>query len=173
MRRPRGAPSASRTAISFCRVVARVSRRVATLAQAMSSTTPTIAISMIRGVEKSSRAFESPRAAEWSTSVFSRKRVLNESVASVKVSWSSASLICRYSTSSSALAAVAVSPGFSRPTTFTKRERRLMRSSSVGASCAFIISGTNTSAAVVLMTPAKPGGATPTMVMGVLLMVTG
>ena len=43
-RRPRPAPSASRIAISFCRPVERASSRFATLAHAMRSTRPTIAV---------------------------------------------------------------------------------------------------------------------------------
>ena len=39
--RHRLAPSAARTAISFCRAAARASRRLATLAHAMSNTNPT------------------------------------------------------------------------------------------------------------------------------------
>ena len=42
-RRMRDAPSAVRTAISFCRAVARASSRLAMFAQAMSSTKPTAA----------------------------------------------------------------------------------------------------------------------------------
>ena len=47
--RPRPAPMASRTAISFCRAEARASNRLATLAQAMSSTTATTAMSTWSG----------------------------------------------------------------------------------------------------------------------------
>ena len=43
--RPRVAPMAARTAISFCRARARESSRLATLAHAMSSTKPTAATS--------------------------------------------------------------------------------------------------------------------------------
>ena len=55
---------------------------------------------------------------------------------------------------------------------FTQRMRRLSRSSHVGVICAFIISGTNTSGVSSATTPAKPGGATPITVIGVVLMVT-
>ena len=47
--RPRLAPSASRSAISCRRAVARASRRLATLAHVISSTTPTTAISTCSG----------------------------------------------------------------------------------------------------------------------------
>ena len=43
---PRRAPSAKRTAISFCRAVARESKSPATFAHAISSTTPTAIINM-------------------------------------------------------------------------------------------------------------------------------
>ncbi len=49
--RPRPAPSASRTAISFCREVDRASSRLATFAHAMSSTTPTMHMRTTSGVE--------------------------------------------------------------------------------------------------------------------------
>ena len=55
---------------------------------------------------------------------------------------------------------------------FTQRLRRLSRSFQVGVSCAFIASGMNRSGERVAVTPAKPAGATPTIVIGVLLMVT-
>ena len=58
--RPRDAPSDSRTAISFCRMKPRAISRFATLAQAMSSTRPTMHISTISGVEKSLRSAEKP-----------------------------------------------------------------------------------------------------------------
>ena len=56
--RPRDAPSDSRTAISFCRMKPRAMSRFATLAQAMSSTRPTMHISTISAVEKSLRSGE-------------------------------------------------------------------------------------------------------------------
>ena len=49
--RVRPAPSANRTAISLWRVVARASRRLAMLAQAMSRTSPTTAIRICKGSE--------------------------------------------------------------------------------------------------------------------------
>ena len=49
-KRPRLAPSATRTAISRLRRTARASRRLATLAQAMSSTSPHIAASQTESV---------------------------------------------------------------------------------------------------------------------------
>ena len=55
IRRRCPAPSASRTAISLCRVLARASSRLATLAQAMRSTTPTMPISRNSGRENSLR----------------------------------------------------------------------------------------------------------------------
>ena len=55
---PREAPSDSRTAISRCRAKARAISRLATLAQAMSSTSPTMPISTSSGVEKSLRSGE-------------------------------------------------------------------------------------------------------------------
>ena len=58
----RPAPSASRTAISFCRDVDRASSRLATFAQAMSSTTPTMHISTMSGVENCRRMSESAAA---------------------------------------------------------------------------------------------------------------
>ncbi len=70
------------------------------------------------------------------------------------------------------MAASAVMPGFRRPTMFTQRLARLSRSFQVGVICPFIVSGMNRSGICVAATPAKFGGATPTMVTGVLLMVT-
>ncbi len=59
--RTRDAPIDSRMAISFRRAVARDSRRLARLAQTMSSTTPTIAINTRRGVVKPARSSLNPR----------------------------------------------------------------------------------------------------------------
>ena len=61
--RPREAPSDSRTAISRWRMKPRAMRRFATLAQAMSSTRPTMHIRTRSGVEKSLRSGEKPIAA--------------------------------------------------------------------------------------------------------------
>ena len=58
LRRP--APRANRTAISFWRAVARATRRFATLAQAISSTPATTAISTRSGVENPSRKLARP-----------------------------------------------------------------------------------------------------------------
>ncbi len=55
----------------------------------------------------------------------------------------------------------------------TQRERRLSRSFHVGVTWAFIMIGTNTSAAPSAVTPANPGRVTPTMVMTVVLRVRG
>ncbi len=55
---PRVAPSDSRTAISRWRMKPRAMSRLATLAQEMSSTRPTMHISTIKAVEKSLRRFE-------------------------------------------------------------------------------------------------------------------
>ena len=60
---PRDAPSDNRTAISFCRANARAISKFATLAQAISSTSPTMHISTISAVEKSLRKCEYPVAA--------------------------------------------------------------------------------------------------------------
>ncbi len=58
--RPREAPSASRTAISFSRVDARASIRFARFAQAINSTRPASASRIHSGLEASSRSSESP-----------------------------------------------------------------------------------------------------------------
>ena len=60
---PREAPTERRTAISFCRATARAIRRFATLAQAISSTSPTMHIRTISAVEKLLRSCEYPAAA--------------------------------------------------------------------------------------------------------------
>ena len=60
---PRDAPIDRRTAISFCRANARAISRLATLAQAISSTRPTMHISTISAVEKLLRSSEYPVAA--------------------------------------------------------------------------------------------------------------
>ena len=70
---------ASRTLISRWRPVARASIRLATLAQAMSSTRPTIPISTATGPLKSPRICDNPREASCSTSCLARKRSLNRS----------------------------------------------------------------------------------------------
>ena len=54
---------------------------------------------------------------------------------------------------------------------FSHRLWRLSRSFQVGVISAFIMIGTKRSGAVVLTMPAKPLGATPTTVIGVLLIV--
>ncbi len=174
IRRPRPAPSARRTAISFCRAEARLRSRFATLAHAISRTRPTIAINTRSGVSTPWRKSESPRAAGSSVICLARKRSLNSSDPEAKAGTavSSCSLTCRYSTSNRALAASAVTPGLSRPMTLTQRLRRLSRSSHVGVSFAFIINGTNKSGDCVAATPENRAGATPTIVIGVLLIVT-
>ena len=60
MSRQRPAPIASRIAISFWRAVARASKRLATLAQAISSTSPTTAMRRRSGRENSLRRSERP-----------------------------------------------------------------------------------------------------------------
>ena len=76
-RRDRLAPIARRTLISRCRPVARASIRLATLAQAMSSTRPTMPISTATGPDRSPRICDRPREASCSTRVLARKRALN------------------------------------------------------------------------------------------------
>ena len=61
--RPRVAPSDSRTEISFCLAKARAISRLATLAQAIRSTNPTMHINTISALEKSLRRPEYPVAA--------------------------------------------------------------------------------------------------------------
>ena len=58
--RLRLAPRASRTEISFCRLVPRASSRFPTFAQAMSNTRPTIAVSVNRSEESCLRIHENP-----------------------------------------------------------------------------------------------------------------
>src|ERR1035441_5102740 len=65
--RARPAPSARRTPISFCRAVARASSRFATLAQAMTSTSATTAISTYSGSAMLPRRLETPAPASCST----------------------------------------------------------------------------------------------------------
>ena len=60
--RLRPAPSANRIAISFSRPIARASKRLATLAQAIRRTKPTSAINTHSGVENCSRSEDRPRA---------------------------------------------------------------------------------------------------------------
>ena len=55
IKRARLAPTTRRTTISFCRDVARANRRLATLAQAISSTRPTTIIRIKSGFENSFR----------------------------------------------------------------------------------------------------------------------
>src|SRR5581483_10382103 len=61
IRRAGPAPTARRTANSFCRTAARANNKLATLAQAISSTSPTTAIRMRNERENSRRSVESPR----------------------------------------------------------------------------------------------------------------
>ena len=61
--RARPAPMAMRRANSLCRAAPRASRRFATLAQAISSTNPTMAIKIFSGSPKCSRSTDEPRAA--------------------------------------------------------------------------------------------------------------
>ncbi len=68
-RRPREAPSESRTAISFCRMNPRAMSRFATFAHAISSTRPTMHMSTSSAVEKSLRRLEKPIAAGSTTTV--------------------------------------------------------------------------------------------------------
>ncbi len=53
--RPRPAPIANRTAISFCRPADRASNRFATFAHAINSTIPTTIISTVSGLENCTR----------------------------------------------------------------------------------------------------------------------
>jgi hypothetical protein len=95
--RQRLAPTAARTLISRWRPVARASIRLATLAQAMSSTTPTMPISTSTGVPSAPRISERPREASCSTSVLAAKRSRNACEACAKrgSDTSSPALICR------------------------------------------------------------------------------
>ncbi len=74
--RARPAPSASRRLTSFCRAAARATRRLATFAHAMSSTSPTMAISTASGVLNPWRSPDSPRPAGSTTRLLARKRSL-------------------------------------------------------------------------------------------------
>ena len=74
MIRPCPEPSASRSTISFRRAAVRASIRLATFAQAINSTTPTIDISTASGVEKRRRRSDSPRAPGSSSSRLATKR---------------------------------------------------------------------------------------------------
>ena len=74
----RPAPSASRTAISFCRAAARASNRFATFAHAISITSPTIAINTISGFENCSRSSDCPRETSSTTIGFCTYRSRND-----------------------------------------------------------------------------------------------
>ena len=76
IRRARPAPSARRTLISRCRPVARASIRLATLAQAMSNTSPTMPMSISAGALRVPRSGDNPREASWSVSVLAANRSL-------------------------------------------------------------------------------------------------
>ncbi len=64
IKRPREAPSDSRTPISRSRALARASIRFARFAQAISKTNPAIASSVHSGFSYSRRRFENPFSAE-------------------------------------------------------------------------------------------------------------
>ena len=65
-----------------------------------------------------------------------------------------------------ASACSAVTVGFTRAITVIQRLRRFWRSSQVGVISAFIASGTMTSGFSPTTMPKKPGGVTPTIVIG-------
>ncbi len=96
MMRPRLAPSASRTPISFCRAAARAISRLATLAQAISSTRPTMPISTAIGVLNPPRMPDKPRPAGSTTIFLARKRSLKRALedANSGTDSSSPALIC-------------------------------------------------------------------------------
>ena len=124
--RPRPAPSARRTAVSFWRDDARVSSRLATLAHAISSTSPTMPMSTSSGVPDWSRRPEVPRPPGSSVSVFLKKRVLNVSDPPLMCAQSSCSS-CAYATFTEACASACDTPSFSRAIEVSQRERQSPR----------------------------------------------
>ena len=123
--RPRLAPTASRTAISFCLFVARASKRFARLAQAISSTTPVIAISTQSGVESSGRIYDRPCEPGRTSIEHLRNcsRSYAEACANAASRTSNSSIECMKGCND-ALACAPVTPGFNRPNAFTQRLRR-------------------------------------------------
>ena len=141
--RPRLAPRASRTAISFCRAVARAISRLATLAQAISSTPPTMPSSSHSGCDSCWRIGDRPCAAgNRSTCPFRNCSRVYAVVLLKSAASTSCSRMPWKNGCSAALAWSRVTPGFNRPKTFTQRLRRFSTSSQFGVICAFIISGT-------------------------------
>ena len=113
-RRPRLAPSDTRSAISVRRDSPRASSRLARLAHAISSSTPTPTSSAVSESENSRRVDEAPRSADWSFSRSSRKlaplgRVGVFPLKAARLAWRMA-LAC-------ASASAPLTPGFSRPKT--------------------------------------------------------
>ena len=142
----RPAPSASRSEISFCRDVVRARSRLATFAQAISRTTPTIDISTTSGVENSRRRSDTPFCA-WQHVEMLRDEALAERLPTRRDILDLLLVDLPVDHVHRRVRLLRVTPGFSRAMTVTQRLRRLSRSFHVGVICAFIISGTMTSAA--------------------------
>ena len=141
--RARPAPSAVRTAISRRRASDRAISRLATFAQAISSTNATAAISV-------SSAGRSVPTSSTSSGVSSTARFSFVSGYS-RSSW-------REMPSSSRCAAPMLTPGFSRASAANPREPR----SAIVDGGAYIANGTQSSA--MSLRPLNPGGITPTTV---------
>ena len=164
--RARLAPSARRTAISFCRDVERARSKLATLAQAIRSTTPTMHMRTTSGVENCVRMSEMPCPGRQHFEMFADEplakglgRVGNGLDLILVNGLVQTTLSCTS-------AASAVTPGLRWPMIVTHRLRRLSRSFQVGVICAFIIIGTTTSLFEPTWMPLNPAADTPTIVIG-------
>ena len=153
-RRPRLAPSASRTAISRTRAVARESSSPATFAHAIASTITVAAIITSPSVLNSPRKSGSSRA--YGITANGLGSVMRPSVPRLVSGNCFARLAA--STFSRACASRAVTPAASRPTT---RSPRSPRSPGVGGGGT---SGVHRSTRRPSSSPSKRGGSTPTTV---------
>ena len=161
--RQRPEPIARRTPISLWRAEPRASKRLATLQQAIRSTSPTTAISNCNGCRNGSRSTFRPRLPR---STCTRKSVglSREIRLPVPVAISSA-IICWNKAVSSALARSSLVPGFRRP--MVRNQVEVRRSSIllvITRGCIRI--GTQMSRATPTISPKNPRGATPIIVNG-------
>ena len=156
--RHREAPRARRTLNSRRRASARASIRLARLAQAISSTTATVACIARSGVSNRLRSGDRPVAADTSVSGSSRKLSSSAGAAAVRIPGCSVT--------SAALACSRLTPGFRRPMISSHHIRRTSRPLSTPRRMGSAAKGIITSFRRPTSGPEKPGGITPTMVKG-------
>ena len=167
--RQRDAPSATRRLNSCRRAVPRAKRRLAMLAQAITSTSTTTTMIVRSGCWYRSRTLESPVAA--GVSLKTRDRYSSCALFG-QFSGSVALRICRQTPRTPPVAVSIVCSGFSRATMFNQGVPRRASRLSLRLTIGSVLSGTITSNVRPTSAPKNSGGMTPTTVNGTFSSVT-